>query len=140
MKWLLMAVLALGLTGYAYTMADDAKATGPKGTWTWTVDNNGKTRTSTLKLDMDKDGKLTGVMVGRNNAETKIDDAKFDKDKGEITFTVTRDRNGTTTKTTYTGTLKDDTIKFKTMVGDKAGMEFEAKRTKEEKKDDKKDK
>ncbi len=140
MKWLLMVALAVGLTGIAYTSrADDTKPTGPTGTWKWTVEKNGKSRDLTLKLELDKDGKLTGVLPGRN-ADTKIEEGKYDKDKGEVTFAVTRDRNGTKTTTTYKGVLKDDTIKFKTMVGDKEGTEFEAKRVKDEKKDEKKDK
>ena len=141
MKWLLMVAVALGLTGIAYTSrADDAKATGPTGTWKWTMERNGKSRDVTLKLDLDKDGKLTGSMPGRNNTETKIEEAKYEKDKGTITFTVTRERNGNKTTTTYTGTLKDDSIKFSIKVGDNAATEVEAKRVKDEKKDAKKDK
>ncbi len=144
MKWLLMGVLALGITGLVATAkADDKKPEGPTGTWKWTVENNGKSRDVTLKLDVDKDGKLTGSMPGRQGAETKIDDGKYDKDKGTITFSVTRDRNGTKTTTMYTGTIKEDTIKFTTEVernGEKVKTDVEAKRVKEEKKEEKKDK
>jgi hypothetical protein len=140
MKWLLMIALACGITGLAVSArADDKKATGPTGTWKWTVENNGKSRDLSLKLELDKDGKtLTGSMPGRQGAETKIADGKFDMEKGLITFTITRDRNGTKTTTTYTGTLKDDSIKFKSETevnGEKRAMDFEAKRATEEKKD-----
>jgi hypothetical protein len=140
MKWLLLIALALGFTGLTGAVrADDAKATGPTGTWKWTLEFNGQSRDFSVKLELDKDGKtLTGSMPGRQGAETKIADGKYDKDKGLISFTVTRDRGGMKITSTYTGTLKDDTIKFKQeseMNGEKQTREFDAKRATEEKKD-----
>jgi hypothetical protein len=145
MKWLLMFALACGIAGLTVAArAEDKKATGPTGTWKWTVENNGQTRDLSMKLELDKDGKtLTGSLPGRQGAETKIADGKFDKDKGLITFTVTRERNGNKMVSTYTGTLKDDSIKFKQefeVNGEKMTREFEAKRATEEKKEEKKDK
>jgi hypothetical protein len=100
----------------------------PTGTWKWSVTgNNGQTRETTLKLKLDGD-KLTGAIVGRNN-ETKIDDAKY-KD-GEVSFSVTRERNGQKFTTKYKGKVSKDTIKGKIDTernGQTQSRDWEAKR------------
>ena len=81
----------------------------------------------TLKLDGDK---LTGT-VKTGDAETKIEDAKY-KD-GEVSFSVTRERNGNKTTTKYTGTIKGDSFKGKREFdrnGQTTSRDFEAKREK----------
>ena len=140
MKWLLMVAMAVGFVGFvSVARADDKKAADPTGTWKWSIEINGQTRDLSVKLALDKDGKtVTGTMPGRQGNETKIDDGKFNKDTGEVTFSVTRERNGNKVTTTYKGTLKEDTIKFTSETevnGEKQKREFEAKRAKDEKKD-----
>jgi len=103
----------------------------PTGTWKWTVDINGQTREVTLKLKLEGD-KLTGAMVGRNNQETAIEDAKY-KD-GEVSFKVTRERNGQKVTSQYTGKVSGDSFKGKSEFerdGQKQTREFDAKRAKE---------
>jgi hypothetical protein len=118
-----MLVAVAGLAGNA--RAEDKS--NPTGTWKWSVTMGDNTREVSLTLKMDGD-KLTGSMPGRNNAETKIDDGATFKD-GEITFSVTRDRNGTKTTTKYTGKLSGDTIKGKITREGQEDRNWEAKRT-----------
>ena len=127
MKRLVAAALVLAFAGLATAAraADD-----PTGTWKWSVTFNNQTREMTLKLKLDGD-KLTGGMVGRNNQETAIEEASF-KD-GEISFKVTRERNGQKFTTKYSGKLSGDTIKGKTESerdGQVQSRDWEAKRSK----------
>jgi hypothetical protein len=101
------AVLALvGLTGVA--RADDKKP-NPTGTWKWSTNFGGQTRETTLKLKLDGD-KLTGAIVA-GDQETAIEEGTY-KD-GEISFKVTRERNGQKMTMKYTGKVSGDTIKGK---------------------------
>ena len=71
----------------------------------------------------------------RNNTETAIEDGKI-KD-GEVSFKVTRERNGVKSVMTYKGKLGDDVIKGKIESerdGQKNSRDWETKRVKEEKK------
>ncbi|HZZ71839.1 MAG TPA: hypothetical protein VFE24_06270 [Pirellulales bacterium] len=106
MKWFALAVAfsMLGLVGSA-TAADN-----PTGTWKWSNTFNNQTRESTLKLKLDGD-KLTGAMVGRDNKETAIEDGKFAD--GEISFSISRERNGNKIVQKFSGKLSGDTIKGK---------------------------
>jgi hypothetical protein len=127
MRTLAVAALVVGLSGLAG--AQDKKA-DPTGTWKWSVEFGGQKREQTLKLKLDGD-KLTGAMVGRNNMETAIEDAKY-KD-GEVSFTVTRERQGQKFVTKYKGKVEGDTLKM-TSESERDGQtrkqEIEAKREK----------
>lgn len=81
----------------------------------------------TLKLKLEGD-KLTGAMVGRNGQETAIEDGTF-KD-GEVSFKVTRERQGNKVTTKYTGKVSGDTIKGKAGREGQEGRDWEAKRAK----------
>jgi hypothetical protein len=128
------AAAALALVVVVGALKADDKKADPTGTWKWSVmGQNGQSRDVTVKLKLDGD-KLTGTMPGRNNMDTPIEEATF-KD-GEISFKVTRDRNGTKTTTTYTGKLTGDTIKGKvTRPGANGGeattTDWEAKKQKD---------
>jgi hypothetical protein len=129
MKSSTIAVVALfSLLAVNSLLAADAD---PTGTWKWTVMFNNQSRDMTLKLKLEN-GKLTGSMPGRDNTETAIEDGKFDA--GKISFKVTRERNGQKFTSTYTGELKDDTIKGKIEGergnGEKFSRDWEAKREK----------
>jgi hypothetical protein len=99
-----IAVVFTALANDAYS-ADGAN---PTGTWKWSVTMNNQSREMTLKLKLEGD-KLTGVMLGRNNRETAIDDPALKDD--EVSFAVTRERNGQKFTTKYKGKLDGDTIK-----------------------------
>jgi hypothetical protein len=123
-------VALLLLSSFALAQDKDAKP-DPTGTWKWSVrGQNDQMREQTLKLKLAGD-KLTGALVGRNNRETAIEKPMY-KD-GEISFEVTRERQGTKTTTKYAGKLTGDTIKGK-MAFDRNGQvrerEWEAKRAK----------
>lgn len=117
----------LALTCIASLCNAEDKA-DPTGTWKWTVTMGDNKRDVTLKLEL-KDDKLTGTMPGRDNTEIKIDDGKF-KD-GEISFSVTRERNGNKRTSKYSGKLEGDTIKGKIEFereGKTESRDWEAKR------------
>jgi len=104
MKWL----LCIALTVISFCLAGTAQAAdNPSGVWKWTTERNGQTRESTLTLMLEGD-KLTGHVPGRNNVVIPIEDAKY-KD-GDISFAVTRERNGVKFTTKYTGKVTADTI------------------------------
>jgi hypothetical protein len=128
MRRLLVAGLVVACAGLAgVARADNADASG---TWKWTVSFNGQERTMTLKLKADGD-KLTGAMLGRDNQETAIEDGKIKN--GDISFTVTRERNGQKFTIKYSGKVTGDTIKGKSEFerdGQTQSRDWEAKREK----------
>src|SRR5687767_5672749 len=92
-----------------------AAEASPTGLWKWTVQGRqgGQGFEQTVKLEL-KDGKLTGIMPGREAAQfsvpdTAITDASF-KD-GVIKFAVTREFNGQKFTTKHEGKLEGDMIK-----------------------------
>src|SRR4051812_41399115 len=110
-------------------VAAPALAADPTGTWKWSVDRNGQTIETTLKLKMEEK-KLTGTISGRNNTETAIEDGKVDGD--DISFTVTREFNGNKMVQKYNGKLSGDTIKGKVEFernGEKQSRDWEAKKS-----------
>jgi hypothetical protein len=124
-----LAVLTLLVAAPAFA------AGNATGTWEWTINGqNGQSFTQKAKLKQDGE-KLTGVIMGRNNQETEIKDGKVSKD-GELSFAVTRERNGQSMTTKYTGKLDGAKIKGKMMRegGQGEGRDWEAKRSKEESK------
>ena len=116
--------LVLGLTAGA------SAADNPTGTWKYTVMPPGGQAvevTLTLKLEGDK---LTGTSK-RADMETKIEDGKF-KD-GEVSFTITRERDGNKFVVKYKGKLSGDTIKGKinaNFMGQDFDLDWDAKREK----------
>ncbi len=129
MKRLIGAALVVAFIGLAGSARGADKA-DPTGTWKWTVTFNNNTRDVTLKLKLEGE-KLTGKISGRNNTETDIENAAF-KDN-EVTFTVTRERNGQKFVTKYKGKLDGDTIKGNAEFerdGQTRSRDWEAKREK----------
>jgi hypothetical protein len=125
MKRLVAVAVVLAVVG-----AVRADGPDPTGTWKWSTTVNNQTRESTLKLKLDGD-KLTGTLT-RGGNDTAIENATF-KD-GEISFTVTRDRNGQKVTTKYTGKVTEDTIKGKSEFdrnGQTQSRDWEAKRSKD---------
>lgn len=96
------------------TVAAFAAEVSPSGLWKWTVQgrSGGQGFEQALKLEL-KEGKLTGVMLGRQAGnfsvpDTRISDATF-KD-GQIAFSLKRELNGQTFVIKYEGKLEGDTI------------------------------
>ena len=116
-----------------------AAEASPTGLWKWTVQGRqgGQGFEQSLKLELN-DGKLTGVMLGRQAGnfsvpDTRISDASF-KD-GQIAFSIKRELNGQTFVIKYEGKLEGDTIQgtFERGAIGKAGptkSEWNAKRQK----------
>lgn len=127
MQRLKIATFVVAVVGMSCLARAEEKA-NPTGTWKWSVTFNNQTREATLKLKLDGD-KLTGAMVGRDNKETAIEDATF-KD-GEVSFKVTRERNGQKSTRKYQGKVSGDTIKGKSEAerdGKVESRDWEAKR------------
>jgi hypothetical protein len=130
MRRLIVAALVCSSFGWAGLARAEDKA-GPTGTWKWTVEFGGQKRDMTLKLKQEGD-KLTGAVLGRDGQERPIEDAQY-KD-GEVSFKVTRERNGQKFTVKYTGKLSGDTIKGKTEFdrgGQAQSRDWEAKRAKD---------
>jgi hypothetical protein len=101
------------------------------GKWTAQVpgrDGQPQETTFTFKVEGDK---LTGAVSGRQG-DTPIADGKISGD--EISFTVTRERQGATIKQLYKGKVSGDEIKFTRSVeggqGARPPVEFTAKKAK----------
>lgn len=118
-----VVVAILAMAGVARA-ADD-----PTGTWKWERKFNDQTFAVSLKLKLEGD-KLTGTLTARN-MDTEIQDGKF-KD-GDISFSVTRERNGQKFSQKYAGKLSGDTIKGTVEIernGETMKVDWEAKRDK----------
>ncbi len=109
----------------------EKSAVNVTGTWKWTMTiPNGPTIESTLKLNHSGET-LSGVMV-RNDTETAIEGAKI-KD-GDITFQVTRERNGEKFVIKYSGKISSDGIKGKissNFGGEERTFDWDAKKAAE---------
>ncbi|MEO7142189.1 MAG: hypothetical protein ABI165_01660 [Bryobacteraceae bacterium] len=120
-RLILLACAALALTSITAMAADVS------GKWTAEVEGrngNKQTQTFTFKAD---GSTLTGTMAGRGEP-VNISDGKIDGDN--ISFSVTRERNGNTMKMNYTGKMSGDTIAFKMgMEGNDTTRDFTAKRS-----------
>jgi hypothetical protein len=116
------ALLALG--GISTASAED-KAPSATGNWTWTVPgrNGGAERKMSLALKQEGE-KLTGKLSspGRDGGaarETEIADGSV---KGtDVTFSVTREFNGTKITSKYSGKLSADAITGKIESKDRDG-------------------
>jgi hypothetical protein len=128
MRQLTVAALVLALVGLASMARAEDKA-NPNGTWKWIVNFGGEDREFAVKLKADGD-KLTGKFVSPNGTETDIEDGKY-KD-GEVTFKVTRERDGNKFITKYKGKVSGDTIKGtseRERDGEIRSRDWEAKRS-----------
>lgn len=96
-----------------------AFASDPTGTWTWqTVSNDdGRTRTITLKLEM-KDGQLVGVFPGAKG-ETPVSSAAFKDDT--VSFALVKNAGSQAITITYSGKLEGDSITGSSTVKQAAG-------------------
>jgi hypothetical protein len=102
------------------------------GTWKWSFTRpDGQTMESTLKLKQDGE-KLTGVWVRRDGQEVAIEEGKI---KGkEVSFQITRERDGNKFVMKYSGQVEGDEIKGKisgTFGGEERSFDWNAKRAKE---------
>jgi hypothetical protein len=129
LKLITCATLAVGVVANAAEKKSD-----PAGSWTWSVParNGGADRTNNLTLKVEGD-KLTGALAapgrdGQINTLT-IADGKVTGD--DVSFSVTREFNGNTMTSKYTGKLSGDTIKGKIEFernGEPQTRDWEAKR------------
>ena len=131
-KILAGVVLVTGMLAQVH--AADTKV-DPTGTYFWTQPgrNGGPDRTNTLTLKLEGD-KLTGKVQspGRGGGDpisTDIKDGKIDN--SDISFSVTREFNGNSFTTKYSGKLADGVIKGKAESernGETQSRDWEAKK------------
>ncbi len=129
----MLQVLALGIVvGWltAVWAADDNKASAT-GTWKSSfTTQNGQTFETTYKLKQDGD-KLTGTVVGRDGKEVEI--KKGTVKDGEVSFDVTRERDGQEFTIHHKGKVSADSITGKVefeVNGETRSRDWEAKRAK----------
>lgn len=130
----IVAGMALAAGMFSPVQAADAKV-DPSGTYVWTMAgrNGGPERTNTLVLKLEGD-KLTGSVAapGRGGAEPTSTEIKDGKITGsDISFSVTREFNGNSFTTKYSGKLADGAIKGKTETdrnGEVQSRDWEAKK------------
>ncbi len=105
------------------------KKVDPTGTWTWSFTTpNGDKINQKLKLKLEGD-KLTGAITGQDGNETSIEEPKL-KDN-ELSFQITRERDGNKFTAKYNGKISGDTITGKTennFGGQTRSRDWEAKR------------
>jgi hypothetical protein len=113
MKSLRQFLAALVATSFLAVAAFAADAS-PAGTWKYTQAGRGGGPGVERSLTLDfKDGKLTGMVKGATMGQfeipdTAIEDGAF-KD-GNVSFSVSREFNGTKFTTKFTGKLEGDKI------------------------------
>jgi len=123
--WCVMAFGLLVVLG----LGTAALAAEPTGTWKWSVERNGQTFETTLKLEQPEGSVLQGSISGRQGTMTPIEDGKFEKDT--VSFKVTREFNGNKVVMAYEGKLSGDTIKGTTKFtrdGETQSRDWEAKK------------
>jgi hypothetical protein len=130
MRRLVLAAVCAAVAGTILVVgvARAADAPGVTGTWKYTVTVNGQERETTLKLKQDGD-KVTGTITGRDGKDHPIEDGTY-KD-GEVSFKVTRERDGQKFTMKYSGKVEGDTFKGKREFernGETQSRDFEAKR------------
>ena len=136
-KILAGTALAAGMLFQAH--AADTKV-DPTGTYVWSQQgrNGGPARTNTLTLKLDGE-KLTGKVQspGRGGGDPISTDIKDGKITGsEISFAVTREFNGNSFTTKYSGKLADGVIKGKAETdrgGQTQSQDWEAKKQEDKK-------
>ncbi len=129
MRERMVAWVVLGVVGLSFGLTSAALAADATGTWKWTVERNGNTFETTLKLKQEGTA-LTGTISGRNNTETAIEDGKVDGDT--VSFKVTREFNGNKMVFNYSGKVTGDEIKGETKFernGESQTREWKAKKS-----------
>jgi hypothetical protein len=112
-------------------VGNPALAADVTGTWKWTVERNGNTIETTLKLKQDGE-KLTGTISGRQGSnDIEIEEGKVKDDT--VSFKVTRTFGDNKIVMKYQGKLSGDSIKGDTKFerdGEEQSREWLAKRDK----------
>jgi hypothetical protein len=129
---LIVSVLALSL-GFSTVAAAQEKPvseTDPSGTWRWEYDLDGQTMKDLVRLNLGKDGAVSGTYHGRSEKPIDIQEGKISGDA--ITFRFSLDFQGTPVKVAFKGKIKDDdlngTVVATTPDGDR-DFEWKAKRS-----------
>jgi len=101
----------------ACALAVVALAADVSGKWTFETQGRNGPQTQTLTLKQ-SGGSLTGSLAGGRGGEANISDGKVDGDN--ISFNVTREFNGNSFTTKYSGKVSGDSINL-TIEGPRGG-------------------
>jgi hypothetical protein len=128
----LVSVIAVAVIGVAQE-PEAKKAIDPSGTWKWERTFGDTQMDFTLRLEQNKNGKLTGSYASRRGDTERepasIDDATMNGDK--LSYQVTFTRNDREFTVMYEGTVSDDSITGLTKAnfgGEAREFEWTAKR------------
>jgi hypothetical protein len=128
----LVSVIAVAVIGVAQE-PEAKKAMDPSGTWKWERTFGDTQMDFTLRLKLNKNGKLTGNYASKRGETerepAKIEDATIEGDK--LSFQVTRSRNDQEFTVVYEGTVSDEGITGTTKAnfgGESREFEWTAKR------------
>ena len=97
-----LGCLALAFCAVSVAQAEDKP--NVTGTWSWTTPgrNGGPDRTNTLTLKIEGDNVTGSLLIPGRNRVNKTDITEGKLTGNELTFKITRERNGKTTTITYT--------------------------------------
>ena len=106
----LLAVCVCGLSvlaTWSSPVSAQEKKADPSGTWRWELELDDNVIKNVLKLDADKDGKLTGTLEAMEQT-LKVEDGKVDGDKVSFTVTVQMEQK---VKVSFNGKQAGDALK-----------------------------
>ena len=105
----LLAACVCGLSvlaAWSSPVSAQEKKADPSGTWRWEIDLDGNVIKNVLKLEADKDGKLTGTLEAMEQ-KLKVEDGQVDGDKVSFTVTVELEQ---TVKVSFNGKQAGDAL------------------------------
>lgn len=109
LKNLIEASLILGLFTCVQVQAQEKpKAVDPSGTWRWEYEMNNQTLKDSVRLNLGKDGVVTGTYHGRSEKPVEIKNGKMDGDK--LSFQFDLEFDGNTLELKFTGKVKNDEL------------------------------
>lgn len=126
-----MALWACGLSLAAcvsFPVAAQEKRADPSGTWRWNLEMDTQTIKNELKLETDKDGKLTGTLTA-NDKNLKVEEGKIDGKDVSFLINIKLDRD---IAVRFQGKQEGDALKGQFVAkSDEGSREFpwEAKRS-----------
>jgi autotransporter translocation and assembly factor TamB len=122
---MLLSLLIVSCSLVTFADAQDKKKNADvSGTWRYEYELEGQTRKDTLKLNVTKDGQVTGSYTGVSKDAIELTSGKVEGDNLALELALTY--QGTPVKVKYNGKIKDDDIVGKVVATTGEGdMEFD---------------
>jgi hypothetical protein len=123
-SFLLSTLVGLSMFVSIANSQEKKKAVDISGTWRYEFDLEGKKQKDTLRLNMSKDGKVTGTYSGVVEKPVEVTSGKVDGD--EVSLELAVKYQGMPVKVKYSGKVKGDDILGKVVASTGEGdMDFE---------------